>query len=159
MLFFGLIIIVTLLMALVGRLGVASLDDWRTCMRWGMAVALWLAGIDHFASPERYVAMMPAFVPLPYQVALFTGACEIAGGIGLVVPQLRRLAGIMLAIYFCAVFPANIKNAVEGLTVEGLPAAAWYYWVRLLFQPLVIWWALYAATVIDWPLRAREREA
>jgi hypothetical protein len=33
------------------------------------------------------------------------------------------------------VFPANIKNAVEGLSVEGLPT----------------WWALYAAEVISWP--------
>jgi uncharacterized membrane protein len=59
----------------------------------------------------------------------------------------------MLALYFVAVFPANIKNAIEGLSVEGLPEAAWYYWVRLPFQPLVIWWSLYAAAVIDWPRR------
>jgi uncharacterized membrane protein len=42
----------------------------------------------------------------------------------------------MLAIYFVCVFPANIKNAIEGLSVQGLPGANWYYWMRLLFQPL-----------------------
>jgi uncharacterized membrane protein len=61
----------------------------------------------------------------------------------------------MLAIYFLCVFPANIKNAIEGLAVEGLPSAGWYYWVRLLFQPLVIWWALYASAIIDWPFRRK----
>lgn len=39
---------------------------------------------------------------------------------------------------------------MQVLNVEGLPTAQWYYWVRLLFQPLVIWWALYAADVISW---------
>jgi uncharacterized membrane protein len=60
----------------------------------------------------------------------------------------------MLAIYFVCVFPANIKNAVEGVVVEGLPTASWYYWVRLLFQPLAIWWALRASEVIG-PRRTR----
>ena len=69
--------------------------------------------------------------------------------------ELRYLAGILLAIYFVCVFPANIKNAIEGLSVEGLPAANWYYWARLLFQPLVIWWTLYSSAAIDWPLRQR----
>jgi uncharacterized membrane protein len=52
------------------------------------------------------------------------------------------------------VFPANIKNAVEGVVVEGLPTASWYYWVRLLFQPLAIWWTLRASEVIG-PRRTR----
>ncbi len=60
----------------------------------------------------------------------------------------------MLAIYFVCVFPANIKNAVEGVVVEGLPTASWYYWVRLLFQPLAFWWALRASEVIG-PRRTR----
>jgi len=33
----------------------------------------------------------------------------------------------MLAIYFVAVFPANIHNPLNGLPVDGLPQAAWYY--------------------------------
>jgi uncharacterized membrane protein len=96
--------------------------------------------------------MLPGFVPLPRETVLFTGFCEIAGALGLLVPRLRWLAGIMLAIYFACVFPANIRNAIEGgAGVAGLPAGAWYYWARLPFQPLVIWWALRAAEVIAWP--------
>jgi uncharacterized membrane protein len=123
-----------------------------------MAAALIFFGVDHFLMPGRYLPMLPQFVPRPYEVVLFTGACEIAGAIGLLVPRLQRLAGIMLAIYFVAVFPANIRNAIGGLQVEGLPAATWYYWLRLLFQPLAIWWALYASAVIDWPFRLPQRK-
>lgn len=156
MIFFALIAFVTLLAALAGRLGVRALRDWRACMRWGLALALIFTGVDHLVTPQRYLAMMPGFVPFHGAVVFLTGLCELAGAIGLLVPQLRWIAGVMLAVYFVAVFPANIKNALEGLSVEGLPAAQWYYWVRLLFQPLVIWWALFAAGVIDWP-RANAR--
>jgi uncharacterized membrane protein len=155
MIFFTLIGVVTLLAMIAGRLGVGALRDGRGCMRVGLALALIFTGIDHLVTPARYLAMMPGFVPFHREVVFFTGLCELAGAIGLMVPRLRWLAGVTLAIYFVAVFPANIKNAVEGLSVEGLPAAQWYYWVRLLFQPLVIWWTLYAARVIDWPFRAR----
>jgi uncharacterized membrane protein len=73
----------------------------------------------------------------------------------LLVPRLRRLAGAMLALYFVAVFPANIHNALNGLSVDGLPQSGWYYWVRLPFQPLAIWWALYSAELIRWPFGRR----
>ena len=157
MLFFALIATITLVAWLASRFGVPGLDDLRACMRWGLALALVFTSIDHFAHPERYWPMIPAYLPLDAEIVLFTGVCELAGAVGILVPQLRRLAGIMLAIYFVCVFPANIKNAIEGLSVEGLPSASWYYWVRLAFQPLVIWWTLYAADVVDWPFRRRVR--
>ncbi len=159
MIFFALIAVITLLAALLGRLGLPPLRDWRQCMRLGLALALVFTGLDHLATPQRYLAMMPRFVPFHEAVVFFTGLCELAGAAGLMIPRLRWLAGAMLAVYFVAVFPANIKNAVEGLAVEGLPTAQWYYWVRLLFQPLVIWWALYAAHVIDWPCVRPQRRS
>jgi uncharacterized membrane protein len=124
-------------------------------MRWGLSLALVSTGIYHLLTPGRYLPMMPSFVPFHTEVVFLTGLCEVAGAVGLLLPRLRYLAGTMLAIYFVCVFPANIKNAIEGLSVQGLPGANWYYWVRLLFQPLVIWWTLYSSAAIDWPLRQR----
>ncbi len=157
MIFFALIGAITLLAWLAGRFGVAALQDWRACMRWGLALALIFTGIDHLVTPQRYLAMMPRFVPFHEAVVFFTGLCELAGAFGLLIPRLRWLAGVMLAIYFVAVFPANIKNAVEGLSVEGLPIAQWYYWFRLLFQPPVIWWALFSSGAFDWPCARSQR--
>ena len=148
MMFFAMMAGITLIAWLIGRAGIAPLRSLPACMRWGLALALIFFGTDHLLTPERYLPMMPGLIPYPHAVVLFTGLCEIAGAIGLLVPRTRRLAGIMLAIYFICVFPANIRNAIYGLTVDGLPVSGWYYWVRLLFQPLVIWWSLYAAQVI-----------
>ena len=119
--FFGLIAVVTLLMVLLARIGVASLQDWRACMRWGLALPLLFAGSDHIMNPDRYLPMMPAFVPRPAEIVLFTGLCELAGGIGLLVSRVRRLAAIMLAVYFVCVFPANIKNALTELAFRACP--------------------------------------
>jgi uncharacterized membrane protein len=158
MMFFGILIALMGLCALAHRFGAPGLDDTRVRMRVALSLALLFFGTDHIINVWRYLPMMPDFVPIPDDVVVFTGLCEIAGATGLLVPRVRSLAGIMLAIYFAAVFPANIKNAIDGLSVDGLPGGGWYYWVRLLFQPLAIWWSLYAAEVISWPVfKARRR--
>jgi uncharacterized membrane protein len=84
---------------------------------------------------------------------LFTGACEAAGAIGLIVPRTRRLAGIMLAAYAVCVFPVNIKHAFYGPPIHALANQWLYHGPRLLLQPVLVWWALYAGGAIDWPFR------
>ena len=152
MLFFLLLVVMS---AVVSAL--PTFKGWPARMRLGMALALLFFGSDHWIHPGRDLPMMPAWIPLHLELVLFTGAAEIAGAIGLLSNRTRKLAGFMLAIYFVAVFPANIHNALHGLTVEGLPQAAWYYWVRLPFQPLAIWWALFSAQLIRWPLVGTKR--
>jgi uncharacterized membrane protein len=144
MLFFLLLLFLTVLAIPVSK-------GWPGRMRLAMALALFLVGSDHWINPQRYLAMMPPWIPLHLELVLFTGAAELAGGIGLLWKDTRRLAGLMLALYFVAVFPANVHNALNGLAVQGLPEASWYYWVRLPFQPLAIWWALFSAELIRWP--------
>ena len=61
----------------------------------------------------------------------------------------------MLALYAVCVFPANIKHAFEGIDVPQLPHSWWYHGPRLLAQPVLVWWALFAAGVTDWPFGRR----
>jgi uncharacterized membrane protein len=111
----------------------------------------------HFTATDRILLIVPAWVPSPRLVVLATGLCEIAGAAALLVPRLRRAAGLMLALYALCVFPANIRHAVEGIDVPGLPGGWWYHGPRLAFQPVLIWLALYAGDLIDWPLRPARR--
>ena len=148
MMFFALLAGIALAGWGLSGLGVRGLGTWPARMRIAMAVALVLAGIDHWASPGRYLPMIDGFVPWPLTVVLVTGLCELAGALGLMLPATRRWAAIALAVYFAAVFPANVSNAINGLAVDGLPQAGWYYWLRLAVQPLVVWWALRAGEVI-----------
>lgn len=57
----------------------------------------------------------------------------------------------MLAAYAVCVFPANIKHAVDSIAIGGVRLGWWYHAPRLLLQPVLVWWALYCAKVIDWP--------
>jgi uncharacterized membrane protein len=129
-------------------------------MRWLLAAFYFAAGVLHLADPAPFMSIVPGFVPWPREVVLFTGVCEILGSVALLLPilRLRSLAGIMLAAYAVCVFPANLTHAFQGIAVPGLPTSWWYHAPRLAFQPVLVWWALFAAGAIDWPLVERRRE-
>lgn len=121
-------------------------------MRAAMAVFYFMAGVLHLAVPNDFALIVPRFVPWPEEIVFITGLCEIAGAIGLLVPALRRAAGIGLAAYAVCVFPANINHAVNMIDAGGLPVSWWYHGPRLMFQPVLVWWALYCSEVINWPI-------
>lgn len=121
-----------------------------------LAGAYFAAGVVHLTRPGFFMPMMPDWVPSPRATILATGACEIAGAIGLFVPRLRALAGAMLALYAVCVFPVNIKHAHHDLTTgTGLGWA--YHAPRLLAQPFIVWWALVAGRVLPWRPPPRSR--
>jgi uncharacterized membrane protein len=128
-------------------------------MRWIMAGFYLLAGILHLTSPGAFLPITPDWVPFPREVVLITGICEIAGGIALLAKRLQWIAGVMLALYAVCVFPANLKHAVEGVHLPPVPDSWWYHGPRLAFQPVLVWWALFSAGVIDWPARAHHDQA
>lgn len=122
-------------------------------MRWIMAAFYGIAGIAHLHAPDAFLPIVPDWVPYPREVILVTGLCELAGAAALLTTRWRRIAGIMLALYALAVWPANIKHAVERIHVPPLPDSWWYHAPRLAFQPVLIWWALFCSGVVDWPWR------
>jgi uncharacterized membrane protein len=125
----------------------------RTPARWVLAGAYLVAGALHVSTPGPFLLITPDWVPFPRQVILVTGLCEMAGAIGLLTPRLRRAAGIALALYAVCVFPANIKHAFEGLPAGQIQLGWWYHAPRLALQPVLVWWALFAGAVVDWPFR------
>jgi uncharacterized membrane protein len=125
-------------------------------MRYVLAAAYAAAGYVHLNAPGGFLAIMPSWVPYPEQVIFVTGVCEILGAIALLTKRLRYLAGIMLAAYAVCVFPANIKHALEGVTIGHTKLGWWYHGPRLLFQPVIVWWALFAGGITDWPFRTRK---
>ena len=128
--------------------------DWTRLVMLGMMAIFYAgAGVLHLRSPEPFLMIVPDWVPQPRAVIMLTGLCELAGALGLLIPRVRRLAGVMLALYAVCVFPANIKHAVYDIQVPGLPSSLAYHIPRLALQPVLIWWALFCSGVIDWPFR------
>ena len=123
----------------------------RAACRWVLAAAYLAAGLLHLRAPDTFLPIMPGWVPFPRTVVLGTGLCEIAGAVGLLTPRLRRAAGIALAAYAVAVFPANVKHALDDLSAGQATLGWWYHVPRLTLQPVLAWWALFAGEVVTWP--------
>lgn len=130
-----------------------SAERLRVILRWGMAAIYVGFGGLHLTASEKFLPIMPPGLPFPQAIVLFTGLCEVAGGIGLLVPRTRWLAGLMLALYALCVWPANIYQALWHVHAPPLPDSWWYHGPRLAFQPVFIWWALFAGGVVSWPFR------
>lgn len=96
------------------------------------------AGVLHFVRPEPYLRIMPPYLPAHLQLVYISGAAEILGGLGLLLPATRRLAGWGLILLLVAVFPANIYMLqTHG---AGLSVPLWALWLRLPLQAVLIAW-------------------
>lgn len=130
-------------------------DASRSILRYFLAAFYLAAGIFHLIATDKFQLIIPRFVPLPHQVVIATGLCEIAGAMALLTGRLRWWGGLMLALYAFCVWPANIYQALEGISVPPIPDTWLYHAPRLAFQPVLIWIALFSAKVVDWPFRRR----
>ena len=128
----------------------------RTLARWLLGAALLLTGTAHLTfAREAFVAQVPSWLPVPVDVVVVaSGVVEIALGLALVVLSRWRVAvGWIVAAFFVAIFPGNIDQFVRGTDAFGLDtdlARA----IRLLFQPLLVVWALWSTGAWrDWRTR------
>lgn len=126
----------------MGAIGLEALDSWPTAVRVGLAVMLLFTASAHFNSRKRDLErMVPPWIRNPRAVVFLTGLCEALGAIGLLVPATRKAAAIALALFFVAVFPANVHAARAGATIGGRPVTP--LWLRIPMQLLFIglaWW-------------------
>lgn len=116
---------------------VASASSWAGALRFGLAAMFLFTALAHFLPRTRpeLVRMVPRSLPQPEFLVTATGFLELAGAIGLIAPELTRLAAWSLAVLLVLMFPANVHAARAGLLVGGRPATPLV--IRL---PLQIFW-------------------
>jgi uncharacterized membrane protein len=98
-----------------------------------------VAGSAHFAATRAYERVVPSYLPAHHEMVLLSGAAEIAGGLGVLIPGRRRAAAWGLVCLLVAVFPANLWMAQHPELSPGVPL--WLLWLRLPLQLPLIWWA------------------
>ena len=94
----------------------------------------------HFVIPRSYAGIMPPWIPSPMGMVYLSGVFEILGGLGVLAPQTRRLAGAGLIALLVAVFPANVQMLANAVTDGASPLYIAVLFLRLPFQPLMIVW-------------------
>lgn len=109
---------------------------------WGLAIFMVGIGALHFVRPKPFVRIVPKYLPAPLALVYISGAFEILGGIGLLIPQTRVGAAWGLIALYLAVFPANIYMLTHNISLDPKkPIPRWALWLRLPFQLLFIAWA------------------
>jgi uncharacterized membrane protein len=116
----------------------------RTAGRWALALVLAVAGVGHFTSTEAFTAQVPSWLPLTEAIVYVSGVVELAlAGALLLARRHRAAVGWIVAAFFVLVFPGNISQLITQTDAFGLDtdlARA----VRLLFQPVLVVWALWS---------------
>ena len=107
-----------------------------------LGIAFVIAGANHFRDPSVYVAMIPPWLPSPETLNIISGAAEIAGGIGVLIPRTRNASATGLILLLIAVFPANLQIALNGW--PGMDIPRWVLAARLPFQLLFIAWVVFS---------------
>jgi uncharacterized membrane protein len=113
--------------------------------RISLALVFLFTAIGHFFQPQQLVEMLPPWVPGRLPIIYLTGLLEIAGAIGLLIPQLSRLAGICLIAFLILVLPANIYAAFNQVGMGGHTQGPAYLWVRVPVQLILIGWTYWFA--------------
>jgi len=108
-------------------------------------VWFFIGGIAHFAFTDIEMRIVPPYIPYPRLAVLVTGVFEIAGAIGIVRRDTRRLAGIGLFLLTLVVTPANIYMLQRP---ELFDIPIWILVARLPLQVLLLALILWATRPI-----------
>ena len=112
---------------------------WRILSLLGLSLFFVYFGIDHFINPDFYLSIMPPAFPLHAEAVYISGFFEILGGICVLIPSLRKLAGWGLIALLVSVYPANIYMAINPKAFPEISIGLLYF--RLPLQFLFIYWA------------------
>ena len=118
----------------------------QTVLRLLLGAALLFTGISHLTWARiAFRAQAPRWLLLPPDlVVVASGLVELAlGGALITLSRYRTTVGWLVAAFFVAIFPGNISQYVNGIDAFGLDSARTRAF-RLLFQPVLVAWALWA---------------
>lgn len=122
--------------------GIPLFQSWHESLIYALAVMFCFTAVAHFGPMRTDLErMVPPWVPKPKVAVFVTGLLEIFGGIGLIIPSTRTLAGVCLILFLVAVFPANVYATKTGATLGDRPVTPLGVRgpMQLLFILLIFW--------------------
>ncbi|HVF07453.1 MAG TPA: hypothetical protein VNC60_02655 [Actinomycetota bacterium] len=125
----------------------------KAFVRWILAASLVFTGLAHFVVADRFLPLVPSWIPWPEAVVAVTGVMEVVLAVALVLAPAgsrRRATGWALAAFLTVVVAGNVTQALSGADAFGLDTDA-ERWTRLAFQPLLIGLALWSTEALRAP--------
>lgn len=118
------------------------MDALQLTIRIVLGVAFIAMGVLHFVPPvaRGMAAIIPPALTQPglpsaRTLVRFTGVCELAGGVGLLLAPTAVAAAIALIVFLVAVFPAN---AYASEHPDRFGGAAIPFWPRFAGQLVLV---------------------
>jgi uncharacterized membrane protein len=108
----------------------------------GYGIPFILVGIEHFRSPQKFVDIVPNYLPFALFLVYLTGVIEIVGGLGIIYPDTREITGRLMVLFLLAVYPANFYMWANDVPFNGTRLTTNGHLVRLSVQMLLIVGAL-----------------
>jgi uncharacterized membrane protein len=108
-----------------------------------LAGLLGVSGTAHFLATDGFARIVPRWLGNADAWVYASGVAELALAGGLLHPRTRRAAAYATAGLFVAVFPANVKMALDAGDASAAYRAVVY--ARLPLQVPLIGWALWIA--------------
>jgi uncharacterized membrane protein len=118
-----------------------------------LGLTLCYTGTLHLTSKRsEFQAQVPSWLPLDSDfVVIASGIVEILLGIALITLwKFRKQVGIATATFFLLIFPGNVWQYLDGIDAFGLDTDT-ERGVRLLFQPVLVLWALWSTESMQRP--------
>jgi uncharacterized membrane protein len=107
-------------------------------------VFLWFAigGVAHFLVTDFFLKIIPPELPLRLEAVYISGVFELLGAAGLLIPRLRRAAGLGLFLLIIVVTPANVYMWLHPELFPSVPEPLLV--LRLFLQVgllTLVWWS------------------
>jgi len=91
-------------------------------------------GVQHFTNTVWFEPIVPTILGDAAFWVYLTGVIEIALGIGLIIPQTRRQAGLWSAAFLVVVYWANLNMWVNNIAIGGNTYVDFWHVLRLIAQ-------------------------
>ncbi|NNV57969.1 DoxX family protein [Limnovirga soli] len=111
-----------------------------------------LAAIGHLTFQRaEFQAQVPDWLPLSKDlVVILSGIVELVLGLSMIFWKRERIrVGMALALFYVLIYPGNIAQYVNHTNAFGLDTDN-ARMIRLLFQPVLIWWALWSTGALKY---------
>ena len=121
------------------------------------------AGAGHLTfSRDEFLAQVPRWLPTDAGfmnfIVLSSGVVEIVLGLVMIFLVKHKVkVGIALAIFYVLILPGNLSQYTNGIDAFGLDTDRKRL-IRLFFQPVLIIWALWSTSALQYLLNRRKIE-
>ena len=97
-----------------------------------------LIGIEHFKEPQKFVDIVPKYMPFALFLVYLTGVMEILVGLGIIYPDTREITGRLTVLFLLAIYPANFNMWINDVPFNGTRLTTQGHLFRLSVQILLI---------------------